>query len=90
MNYRSKPYKRNIAQVECKNRDDTSNNRSNWDHLKIIQKISEQHTWKAWDHITTENSYIGHRTHTSESANVKVQNIMKVVKRRSFIWDGSS
>ena len=36
----------------------------NWNHLKIIQKIPEQHTGKARNQGTTENSHIGHCTHT--------------------------
>ena len=32
--------------VEFKNKSDTSNNRDNWNHLKIIQKISKRHKWK--------------------------------------------
>jgi hypothetical protein len=39
--------------------------------LKIIQKIREQHSRKPRSQRTTENSHIGHCTHTSESANVK-------------------
>ena len=35
--------------------------------------IREQHTRKLWSQGTTENSHIGHCTHTSESTNVKVQ-----------------
>jgi hypothetical protein len=42
----SRPYNRNAA-VECKNKSDTSNNRGKTKHLKIIEKISEQHSWKA-------------------------------------------
>jgi uncharacterized protein YdaU (DUF1376 family) len=49
-------------------------NRGNWNHLKITEEISEQHTWKALNQGTTENSHIGQRTHTAESTNVKVQN----------------
>jgi hypothetical protein len=30
--------------VECKNKGDTSNNWSDWDHFQIIQKIHERHT----------------------------------------------
>ena len=30
-----------------KKKGDTSNNRSDWDYFKVIQKISEQHTGKA-------------------------------------------
>jgi len=36
----------NTANVECKNKGDTSNNRSDWDYFKVIQKIREQHTGK--------------------------------------------
>ena len=31
---------------KVKKKGDTSNNRSDWDHFKIIQKIREQHTRK--------------------------------------------
>ena len=37
---------RNTTHVEGKNKGDTSNNRSDWDHFKIIQKIHKQHTRK--------------------------------------------
>jgi hypothetical protein len=59
-----KPYNRNTAHVECKNKCDTSNNRGNWNHFKIIQKIPEQRTGKARNQGTTENSHSGHCTHT--------------------------
>jgi hypothetical protein len=36
-----------LVHVECKNKCDTINNRVNWNHLKIIDKIPEQHTGKA-------------------------------------------
>jgi hypothetical protein len=42
-----------------------------WNHLKIIQKISEQHTLTARYQGTTDNSHIGHCTHTAESTDVK-------------------
>jgi hypothetical protein len=58
---------------ECKNKGDASNNRSNWNHFKILQKILEQRTGKARYQGTTENSYIGHSTHTAGSANVEAQ-----------------
>jgi hypothetical protein len=51
-----------------------NNNRGNWNHLKIIQKIPEQYTSKALNQGTTVNSHMGHCTHTLESSNVKVQN----------------
>jgi hypothetical protein len=50
----------NTAHVECKNKCDTSNNRGNWNHLKIIQKIAGQHNGKARNQGTTENSHTGH------------------------------
>jgi hypothetical protein len=37
---------RHTMNVECKNKYDTNTNRGNCNHLKIIQKISEQHTGK--------------------------------------------
>jgi hypothetical protein len=45
----------------------------NWNHLIIIQKIPEQCTGNPRSQGTTENSHIGHCTHTLESVNVKVQ-----------------
>jgi hypothetical protein len=47
---------------------DINNNRGNWYHLKIIQKIPEQYTGKALNQGTTENSHIGQCTHTLESS----------------------
>jgi len=41
-----RPYNRNTAHVECKNKGDTSNNRGDWDYFKVIQKIREEHTRK--------------------------------------------
>jgi hypothetical protein len=64
--------------VECKNKGDASNNSSNWNHFKILQKILEQRTGKARYQGTTENNYIGHSAHTAESANVEAQ--------KSLIW----
>jgi hypothetical protein len=54
---------------------DINNNTGNWNYLKIIQKIPEQYTVKAMDQGTTENSHIGHCTHTLESSDVTVQYI---------------
>jgi hypothetical protein len=51
----------------------TSDTKSN--HLKIIQKIPEQHTGKAQHQGATDNSHTGHCTQSSESTNVKVQKI---------------
>jgi hypothetical protein len=38
---------------------------------QLTGKIPEQHTRKARYQGTTENSHIGHSTHTAESANVE-------------------
>ena len=56
--------------MECKNK---CNTLGNWDDLKIIQKITDQHTGKALNQGSKENTHIGHGTHTSENTNVKVQ-----------------
>jgi hypothetical protein len=66
-------YDRNTAHVERKNKSDTSNNRGNWNLLKIIQKIPERRTGNPRSQGATDNSHIGHCTHTPESTNVKVQ-----------------
>ena len=58
-----------------KNKGDTSNKRGDWNYFKVIQKIHEQHSRKTCRQGTTENSHIGHCTHTSESTNVKAQQI---------------
>jgi alanine racemase len=47
----------NLAHVECEDTSDNSNNRGNWNHFKIIQKIAEQQTWKSHKG-TRENSHI--------------------------------
>jgi hypothetical protein len=49
------------------------NNRGNLNHLKIIQKIPVQRTGNPRSQGTTENSHIGHCTHTAESTDVKVR-----------------
>jgi hypothetical protein len=64
--------------VEYKNKSDTINNTINWNHPKIIQKLPAQPIGKARNQGTTENSHIGHCTHTAESADVNVQNICTI------------
>jgi hypothetical protein len=59
------PYSRNRAYVECKNKCDASNNRGNWNNLKIFQKISEQHNGKA-QHRGIKKKTTGHCAHISE------------------------
>jgi hypothetical protein len=39
-------YNRNAVHVERKNKGDSSNNKRDWDHYKVIQKIREQNTKK--------------------------------------------
>ena len=31
-----RPYDRNTAHVECKNKGDSSNNRCDWDHFRVV------------------------------------------------------
>jgi hypothetical protein len=52
-----RPCKIKTANVKYKNKSGTFNNRGNWNHLKITQKISELHTWKARHQENTENSH---------------------------------
>jgi len=61
--------------VEKTNKSGTSDNRDNWNRLKVIQKIAEQHTVEALNEGTTENNHAVHCKHTSGSTNAKVQNI---------------
>ena len=67
-------YSRNTAHVECKNKIDTRKNRIKWNHLKIIQKISEKHNWKHIKELQTSR-HTGHCAHTAGSINVKVRNV---------------
>jgi hypothetical protein len=36
-----------ITEVECESKRDTSNNRGDWNNIKITQTVPEQHTRKA-------------------------------------------
>jgi hypothetical protein len=56
---------------------DTSNSCGNCKHLKVIQKIPEQHDGKARNQGTTEQNHIGYGTHTSESTDVSVQKVSR-------------
>ena len=55
------------ASYSANDNDDEDDNNKN--------KIRKNLTGKARDQVTTEKIHIGRRTHTSESTNVKVQNI---------------
>jgi hypothetical protein len=70
-----RPYSRNTAHVECKNKYCTSKNSGSWNHIKIIQKIPEQYNGKARYQGTTENSHIGHCTRTAGSTDVKYRTL---------------
>jgi hypothetical protein len=48
----------------------------NWKHLKNIQAIPEQHTWKAQHKGSTYSSHTGHCTYTWKRTNVKVENVL--------------
>jgi len=39
-----RPYNRNTAHVECKNKGDTSNNGGDWEYFRVVQKTRKQHT----------------------------------------------
>jgi len=41
--------------VEYQNRSETNNNNSEQNHLKLIQKLTEQHNWKSWNQDNTKN-----------------------------------
>jgi hypothetical protein len=74
--YRS--YNINSANVECESKSDTGNTRGNENHLKITQKIPEQHKGEARNQGTIKNNHNEHCTHTAESADVKVHNIFNM------------
>ena len=60
--------------MECDSKSDASNNMGNWNHLKVIQTVPEQHNRKEQNQGTTKAGHTGHCTHTAESANVKELN----------------
>jgi hypothetical protein len=72
-----KSLKTNEVHVQFNNKGETSNSRDNWNHLKIIKKVSQQDPRKAFIQVTTENSHTVHCIHTAGSTDVKVQNIQQ-------------
>ena len=50
--------------IQSKSKSDTNNNRGNWNQLKIIHKIPEQHTGKARIQGAAENNLVRHFTRT--------------------------
>jgi len=65
--------------MEGKNKSNTSKNNGNSIHLKVIQKIPKQHNGKHEIKELQKTATCG-VTHTSESANVEVQNRFSVRK----------
>jgi hypothetical protein len=51
--------------MEYEDRNDASNNRGNWNHLGIIQNISEQRTGKHEIKKLQKTNHGGHSTRTS-------------------------
>jgi hypothetical protein len=47
----------------------------NWNHLTIIQKIAEQHNWKARHQLSRKKNISGHWAYTSEYTNMNVQDV---------------
>jgi hypothetical protein len=70
-----KSYTTSQVHVQFKKKGETSNSIDDWNHLKIIQKISQQRHGKALNQVTIERSDTGHCTPTAESTDVKAQNI---------------
>jgi hypothetical protein len=54
---------------------DSSSSRVNWNRLKNIQKIPEQHTWTALHRGIMYSSHIGHCTVIWECSNERADNI---------------
>jgi hypothetical protein len=48
--------------VECKKESEKTDNRDKWNHLKIIQKTSEQHTREAQHQGSIQNTHTEHCT----------------------------
>ena len=58
--------------MERKRKSDTSQNRRNWNHLRIIQKIPEQHIGKVrYQGITERKGHIWSLQPASESTSFK-------------------
>jgi hypothetical protein len=63
--------------VESESKSGIGNNRGEWNCFEVTQTLPEQCSDIARNQRTTESSHIGHCTHTVESANVKVHNILQ-------------
>ena len=61
-----------------------SNNRGNWNHVKIINKIPEKYREESRNQGTIKNNDILHRkTHTAESTDEVAQNIPNTRNKRT-------
>ena len=56
-----------------KNKCYTNFSRGKWGHLRVIQTTPEHHTGKARHQGATENSHMGHSTHTADSTEVRIK-----------------
>jgi hypothetical protein len=63
--------------VECNNKSDTSNNRGNWNHFKIIQKVPEQRTGKARYDIKELN----------KTATLDTAHIVQMCRSKVLSWE---
>jgi len=67
--------------VERKNEGDSSNNKGNWNQLRITQTVPEQHTMNARNQGTTKKKkkkkkkHIWRCKHTTESNDAKVPKV---------------
>jgi len=75
--------------VVCKTISDTSNNTVNWNHLRIIQKISGQHKWQPRHQGTTESSHVEHWSHIQESStNAKYEEFSRgIIEQAQYIFN---
>ena len=54
-----------------KTKRDTSNNKGNWNHLKVTQTVTQQHTAQARIQGNAENSHSEHCTSAVASADAQ-------------------
>jgi hypothetical protein len=59
LKYKGLIKERHTVHVERKNKSDDNNNTSNWNHLKTIHKIPEQHTRKTQNQDVEKSATLG-------------------------------
>jgi len=69
--------------VDYESKTDSWNNRDNWKHLIITQTKPEQRTGNAWYQATTQTVILV-TAHSSECANIRVQNIFHMLNNIIF------